>query len=78
MSGERSADLPPERRHADDHNGPQVRYCPFCGRELDTEAFVQEYWTGGTRNFQLWCPDCAEVAEVVAGGAVVAHEPAHR
>jgi hypothetical protein len=73
----RSADLPPPRRHADDHAGPQVAHCPFCGRSLDTAAFVQEYWTGSTRNFHLWCPACDAVAEVITGGHTVTHEPAH-
>ncbi len=69
--------LPPPRRHADSHDGPQVRNCPFCGRGLAIDAFVQEYWTGSTRNFHIWCPDCAVVAEVVTGGGIVSHEPAH-
>lgn len=71
------AELPPPRRHADSHAGPQVRYYPFCGRDLAVDAFLQEYWTGSTRNFHLWCPNCAAVAEVVTGGDVVSHEPAH-
>lgn len=73
----RSPDLPPPRRHADDHTGPQVRHCPFCGHPLDSAAFVQEYWAGGTRNFHLWCPDCRAVADVVIAGRLVTHEPAH-
>jgi hypothetical protein len=77
-SGMERPDLPPPRRHADDHSGPQVRHCPFCGRALDTTAFVQEYWSGtDTRTFHLWCPRCAVVANVTVGEQVVTHEPAH-
>jgi hypothetical protein len=51
-----------------------MRHCPGCGAE---PAFVQEYWTGGDRNFLCWCPACDLMCTVVVAPHLVATEPEH-
>lgn len=54
-----------------------VAFCPHCGRSLDHQAFVQEYWTGQSRVFHLWCRACRFTADVVPTERMLGHEPAH-
>ncbi len=56
---------------------PPVAFCPHCGRSLNHQAFVQEYWTGQSRVFHLWCRACRFTADVVPTERMLGHEPAH-
>lgn len=56
--------------------GP-VRFCPHCGAALDVHAFLQEYWTAGSRVFHVWCDECTSVFDVTPTERVTTHEPAH-
>ncbi|WP_300017564.1 hypothetical protein [Pseudonocardia sp.] len=54
-----------------------MAFCPHCGRSLNHQAFVQEYWTGQSRVFHLWCRACRFTADVVPTERMLGHEPAH-
>lgn len=62
---------------ASEANGSPIGFCPRCGRELDVQAFVQEYWTAQSRVFHLWCKACRFTADVIPTEQMLGHEPAH-